>query len=304
MTRGFVTIATGNEQFYRIATNLLQSYRFFSAAPMPFALICDRENEYSAEFDQTIILEDPDCSYLDKLRLPEYIPYDETIFIDSDCLAYRDLNEFWEAFENAPDFSAFGHNYPIEYPYAWFKREDVGEFADRIQFIPDFIGGVYFLRKSQYLDEFAKTCDYVLRHYYDYRFRQFENPCDEAVIALSMAIHGGGTIGDKSLPVCFYPHCIHFEADISLGLLSYDSCYQKEQGIVTDGRMIHWGSGNTRRPVYLLEEYRLHRLVHGKSAGSIEVCMVKKYITTVYKTKQLARRIRRFIGVRIKRLLG
>ena len=47
MTRGFVTIATGDEQYYRIAANLLRSYRFFSASPMPFALICDRENEYS-----------------------------------------------------------------------------------------------------------------------------------------------------------------------------------------------------------------------------------------------------------------
>ena len=59
MTRGFVTIATGDEQYYRIAANLLRSYRFFSASPMPFALICDRENEYSAEFDHTIILKDP-----------------------------------------------------------------------------------------------------------------------------------------------------------------------------------------------------------------------------------------------------
>ena len=108
MTRGFVTIATGDEQYYRIAANLLRSYRFFSASPMPFALICDRENEYSAEFDHTIILKDPVFSYLDKLRLPECIPYDETIFIDSDCLAYRDLNEFWDAFKKAHDFSAFG----------------------------------------------------------------------------------------------------------------------------------------------------------------------------------------------------
>ena len=47
MTRGFVTIATGSENYYRIARNLLRSYRLFTASPMPFALICDKENEYT-----------------------------------------------------------------------------------------------------------------------------------------------------------------------------------------------------------------------------------------------------------------
>ena len=50
--RGFVTIATGNESYYRIARNLLRSYRMNSSRPLPFALIADRENQYTKEFDQ------------------------------------------------------------------------------------------------------------------------------------------------------------------------------------------------------------------------------------------------------------
>ena len=110
MTRGFVTIATGSENYYRIARNLLRSYRLFTASPMPFALICDKENEYTEEFDSVVVLENPLRSYVDKLFIPDFTPFDETIFIDSDCLAYRDLNAFWDAFENGPDFSAFGKN--------------------------------------------------------------------------------------------------------------------------------------------------------------------------------------------------
>lgn len=94
MERGFVTIATGDEWYYRIAINLLRSYRLFSENPMPFALICDRERKETEEFDKVILMEEPSCTYLDKLRLPEYIPYDETIFVDADSLAFRDLNVF------------------------------------------------------------------------------------------------------------------------------------------------------------------------------------------------------------------
>ena len=156
------------------------------------------------------------------------------------------------------------------------------------------------MRKSHYLDEFAKTCEYVLHHYYDYRFRQFSDPCDEAVIALATALNGGGTVDDKLLPVCFYPQCINFEADISKGLLRYDNCYHKEDGIVIDGRMVHWGSGNTRRPVYLLEEYRLQRLIRGKETGPVEASIASSYIKTVYRTRRLAARLRRFISRRVK----
>ena len=48
MTHGFITIATGDAQYYKIAVNLLHSYRWFSKAPVPFAILADQENEYTA----------------------------------------------------------------------------------------------------------------------------------------------------------------------------------------------------------------------------------------------------------------
>ena len=55
--KGFVTIATGKEQYYRLARNLFLSYKYFTKEPLPFALLCDRENEYSEEFDQVVLIE-------------------------------------------------------------------------------------------------------------------------------------------------------------------------------------------------------------------------------------------------------
>lgn len=97
-TRGFITIATGEEKYYRFAVNLLMSYRLYCPNPMPFAIMCDQENTYTAEFDQTVLFRKSEHPYFDKFELLKLAPYDETIFIDADCLAYGDLNEFWAYF--------------------------------------------------------------------------------------------------------------------------------------------------------------------------------------------------------------
>lgn len=97
-TRGFITIATGEEKYYRFAVNLLMSYRLYCPNPMPFAIMCDQENTYTAEFDQAVLFRKSEHPYFDKFELLKLAPYDETIFIDADCLAYGDLNEFWAYF--------------------------------------------------------------------------------------------------------------------------------------------------------------------------------------------------------------
>ena len=42
-TIGFFTVATGDEHYYKIAANLLRSYRRFTPEPLPFAILADRE---------------------------------------------------------------------------------------------------------------------------------------------------------------------------------------------------------------------------------------------------------------------
>ncbi len=292
MTRGFITIATGKIRFYECAENLLRSYRYFSKDPMPFALLCDQENRYTRDFDKIIHIEGPVFSYLDKLRLPEYVPFDETIFIDADSLAFRDLNDFWKAFEDGPDFSAFGKNYPPDFKYAWFKKEDAGEYSGVIRSIPDFIGGVYFLRKTPGLAAFDETSRYIHSHYYDYTFRQFKDPVDEPIFALGMAVHGYETAGSRSLPVCFYPHQVFFEADIARDLLRYKSRYEPDGEIVEDGYMIHWGSGNTLAPVYRTEAYKLRQMVKGRKMSAAEINAVRAWLSLRYKVWQSLRALR------------
>ena len=81
-TKGFITVAKGNEEYYQLAANLLRSYHLFCNNPLPFAILADQKNTYTDKFDDVIVFPDgASHSYLDKLSLGEYLPYDINIFI-------------------------------------------------------------------------------------------------------------------------------------------------------------------------------------------------------------------------------
>ncbi len=109
MTRGFVTLATGDDRYYIMAVRLLRSFRLFNP-DVPFAILCDRENAYTAEFTDVVVIDNPTRSYLDKFLLLLKCPYDESIFIEPDCLVYRNLDFFWELLSGEYDFTSFGWN--------------------------------------------------------------------------------------------------------------------------------------------------------------------------------------------------
>ena len=129
--KGFVTIATGNSMYYIMARNLLLSYRHFAKDPLPFAIICDRTNRYTDCFDDVILLRNPSRSYNDKLCLPSLVPYDQTIFIDADCLAYSDLNDMWKMFEGAPAFGVLGRQLPLDSEKVGSKKAISASFRTR-----------------------------------------------------------------------------------------------------------------------------------------------------------------------------
>ncbi len=87
MIRGFITVATGKKHYYELAALLLLSYRRASANPMQFAIIAEEENEFTDSFDLVILTSETEHSFMNKLLVMKLSPFDETIFIDADCLA-------------------------------------------------------------------------------------------------------------------------------------------------------------------------------------------------------------------------
>ena len=263
--RGFITLATGKDEYYVLAHNLLMSYRFHSRSKVPFGIICDRRNEYTADFDTVVVMEDPQFSVFDKLKLPELTPFEETIGIEADCLAYRDLNGMWDVFKDGPDFGAFGVVLPLaDDGQGWIRPEYLGPLKDRVheQFLHQ--GGVYYMRKSR-MDGFIQTCKDIRLHLDDFHFKL---PNEEPVIALACMIHGYRPVKDWIDVFCFYPSSTVYKLDIRRGILRFKTPYYDQ--FKTEPFLVHWGTDNTRRPLYGREADTVVSLVgQGKHASPL-----------------------------------
>ena len=112
-TRGFVTVATGSDDYYKMAADLLLSYRGRGKGKYPFAIICDRENEYTAMFDHVVVVDEFRKSTVDKLLL-QHSPYEESIFLDADMLVLENIDDLWDVFREADDVSVFGCVLPLD----------------------------------------------------------------------------------------------------------------------------------------------------------------------------------------------
>lgn len=255
--RGFATIATGKEHYYRIAYNLLCSYRL-NAGRYPFAIICDRENKYTAAFDKAVILKDPANNYMDKLLLFDCLPYEETVFIDADCLVYGDIDRWWTLFETAGDCSVFGCAYDdLSTDRGWFKVDGMGKYKEHIKFVPSFSGGVYFLRRTPTCKQVFTTAKEAAEHYSDYPFAIFKNPADEPVIALGMAVTDCRPVDCSD--VGLYTYKRFTKADIAIPSAQW--YYRDEWRPII---LVHWGNFGTMKAFYLFEAMKARRKLKGK----------------------------------------
>lgn len=257
--RGFITIATGDIRYYHLAKNLLHSYRYHSKTPYPFAILCDRENEITSEFDDVIILDNPTNSYNDKLLLFDYMPYEETIFCDADSLAYGDLNDWFQVFSNdetTKDFSCFGYAYrDLNSKKGWFSPAGMGKYASDIFYIPSFNGGVYYLRNSEKCARVFQIAKEAAKEYYQYSFLGFRDPADEPVLALGMAVCGCEPLDMHE--VAFAPKRSAVRLDIVSGTA------QSEER-ASQYRLVHWSNYLTLKSWYRFEVGKLVFLLKNK----------------------------------------
>ena len=247
--RGFVTIATGEDRYYQLAKNLLHSYHLHTAASLPFAILCDRKNSITAEFDDVVLLGSASKNYNDKLKLFEYMPFEETIFIDADCLAYGDLNVWFEMFEGQGDFSCFGCAYrDLTTTQGWFSVPGMGKYSDSISFIPSFNGGVYYMRNTETCNRVFQIARECADQYHQYAFNGFKNAADEPLLALGMAVCGCEPLNEDEM--VFAPAERLFDLDIISG-------HARRKSSGKNYRLIHWSNYLTEKKAYHLEVWKM-----------------------------------------------
>lgn len=275
--RGFVTVATGSEQYYRVAANLLKSYRFFTKEPLPFAILADQENEYTALFDDVIILENPQRSYMDKLFLLNHIPYEETLFVESDILLYKDITCFFDAFIGADDLSFFGNNHPVDADityglartagksWGWFDPEKMGKYRDQIHSIPQFGSGFVFLRRGPVCEYAWQVCSDVWKNAATYGLK----PIDDELFAVAMAVTGCNCVPNSSrYNQCVYPQMMNgnWKPDPNFHK-GYCHFTRPSTGVPEEAHLCHWGSVYTRKALYKRETKMLECRISANQLG-------------------------------------
>lgn len=291
--RGFVTIATGKQKYYDLAQNLLHSYRMNGNSDVPFAILCDRDCPVAREFDDIVLLPDPHCSYLDKLYLYQYIPYEETIFIDADALILGDTNVLWKDFEEMGDFSCYGRKLPLDSRDGWFFYEDMGSLQSEIPFCISMHGGLYYLRKTEQCQKLFSRAVEFAQNYQQYTFAYFQKPADEPVLALSMVLAGLEPCPHQTRIIFLPSH----EGKISVTRAGA----VRVKGMDESPVILHFGNRNLPRFIY---QYLLAliNLRHRSDAQTLSSCarMKIRFRSLPYDAKVFSKRmIKLFIPERV-----
>ena len=284
MTRGFCTIATGNEYYFKMAKNLLLSYLLHAKVRFPFAIIADKENAYTCLFDKVIILKNSTSTYLDKIELLNNIPFDQTIFIDADSLCYGDIDFLFD--DKRIIFSGvkqLGNIYPISRQIGWFKKEDIGSFANKAHFSISSHGGIMFIANDHLKDDIYKTSVEIATNYHLYNFSLFDKPADEPIIALSMSIHNCPPVPFIPDIFAFLPTTKHLKTNLRKAELSYTDKYTNIRYYNT--RILHFSTAKTKEPIYLSDTYRLYH-------SSSYICfIIEKYYELMFYAKTIKHKI-------------
>lgn len=241
--KGFVTVATGDEKYYALAANLYLSYKRAGEGKYPFALICDRKNEFSEFFDDVILVEDIRKSTVDKL-LMQHSPYDESIFIDADTLILQNIDDLWDVFADQDDVSVFGCTLPLDSKNGWFTYEGCGKYRPRVHYLISMNGGIYFFRKTPKARQVFSDALGVMDDFASIDFKYFSTPQDEPLMAMAMVLNGCKPC-EKKYDMIILPACGKRVSTDYAG-----NVYENKQP--SPAKMIHF---STRRTVLFLYNY-------------------------------------------------
>ena len=192
-SRGFITIAYGAVKYIKMGKSLARSIRFNSPGCKIAVVTDSNDQELRSLFDYVVDLNtDWPPGVAQKLYLDHYSPFDETIFIDSDCLVYKDLGQIWDYFQQLRDFGIKGYSY-LKAEDTHYSIEDLSICLGKLKLnrMASFNSGVIYFNKSQTsLDVFTSAREIYERRQ-ELTLKEFKNAPvnDEPIFALAMETH-------------------------------------------------------------------------------------------------------------------
>lgn len=253
---GILTLGFGPEHYIQMAIALGRSLRLNSPNQRR-AVVSDSSDPQLCELFHEVIPLDSGlgAGVAQKLHLDDYSPFDETLFIDADCLVYRDLADVWSYYQTADFFGVVGNRALGRHNY--FKYADLETLLDGcgIEQLPRFNGGIYYFRDCL---ETTKLFD-CARSIYHRRSELGLSPfkgapvADEPVFGAAMEMLGVSMLDQRHLMVPVLENARDLRrVDVYRGRSTF--CHR---GNVVTPHVVHFNVTAQRRFVYLRERRRL-----------------------------------------------
>ncbi|MDD7986899.1 hypothetical protein PQO01_18275 [Lentisphaera marina] len=285
---GIITIACGKEKYYKQALNLAISIKV-NMPSLPISLITDREEIDDKYFDNKIAI---NSSYgigvVQKIFIDEYTPYEETLFLDSDCIVCKDFSEQLENIRGF-DFS------PVCSTYLTKNQSD--DYIDNLEMtlsklnsntLPKFNGGLYYFKKKSTLSKKVfKIAKEFLVNYKSYGVKNFDaaGPNEETIFSLSLAQLGINKLYDDK---GFFMQTTNNIKDFSISPID-GNCSFIKNGIHVQPAICHFIRSNTYNHHYLRCELILKKHVGELNSIVKLLTSYTNYIryTSIYLLKKL-----------------
>jgi hypothetical protein len=193
--RGVITIAVGERRYVDMAVTLGRSLRRHSPG-LALAVVSDSDDEHLHEIYDIHVPPDPAGrrGFHDKLRLDQYSPFRETLFIDSDCLVVDAVEPVFDLFAGR-DFGVVGNAIRGGDWYMDVRR--VLEKIDRDQ-MPKFNGGIYWFRDGPQAGALFETARGLSPRYAEFGMRSFRGTIsEEPIYAVALALHRVAPLDDE-----------------------------------------------------------------------------------------------------------
>jgi len=283
MRKGFLTIAIG-KKYHKMAKTLIQSYRIVQENTIPFGVVTEEGSWCEGLFDDTIRVDESQGSYLNKLNLYDYTPYDETIFIDCDSMVVCDISNWFTFFEGScVDMSVLGTNLPINHENASKLLSPRAIAVLGLTRYIDFNGGVYYFFKNNRSRAIFERAKSLVPVYLDLQLHSF-----------------GGRMGDEPLmEVAMIEAGVFATADYEKNKMY---CTPGMKGLKIDLRkrvceavkyeyrvypsVLHWGTAKTSFPLYKREALKAKMLYYGLPGWIVDLIS-----TMFYRVLQVRHRI-------------
>jgi len=191
-SRGLITMAFGNQRYLDMAKSLARSLKLH-APNLPCAILTDSDDaELKTLYTHVIPYQAEFGSFMGpKFYLDRYSPFDESLYVDSDCLALTDLEAFWTTFAGqyfgVPGWRVLRRGDQDPYVDVTYVLDQFG-----VDELPKFNGGAYYFKRCDETTRFFDTARDLFSRPEELRVGTFRDggATDEPIFALAMAIHG------------------------------------------------------------------------------------------------------------------